>query len=620
MNLKKFKNFLIKRKTYFILGIIIFILFVVSSAFLINTLKTKETADKTWQIEVNYSHSKKKFSLSKISLINGKYIPDQRAALYSPYNLKVFDNSGKEIFSEKVNLSQEILYDYFNSASASSSFTNDVKSVFFVPFGADSSKIIIYKGNTDILEINLPKKTSYGFTPKAYAQTASISCGPVTTVFINDNYTNTNQFKSDVSYLENLYNTTPPYNVSPSIFDFKEVDQAQNFGCATSGIKWCIENKISNIKTAGLASYPSAQKFIVLVNNPNALSVDGGLAGLVNGVGGDTIIYTNFIYPGPTGAKPFAAASHELEGHAVGYLWDRYVSSDPNYSSIPAGFPQSNCSTGPQGESFWPQAGSTGVYKGCANGSQYAPYPLTCRSQTPALISGGTNNTIMSAIGCSPNEFDPVEQAWIKNNILPYYKPCSGGPVQTISPSPVPTTSPSLTPSPTGSPTPVPVVHSINGNAFVDSNNNGQKDSNEQNFQGLTVTLSGPYSGSLVTDSSGNYSFSNVPEGQYTISANDSYYHISFGSHTFTVTANTLAFTINFPIPPSALNTPTAEPTLVSPSPTQSPAPFPTIQATEVTPTPAPIPSAASYTCVFDPSCQTGQSSIQICPLKCTPN
>ncbi len=621
MNLQKFKAFLINKKNYLIAVLAILIILILSGIYLINSIKTKEVTEKTWQLELTYNQTSQKLILDKLNLINGQYIPDQRNSLYSPYKLEVLDSKGKVIYSAKINITEQILYDFFPNATAGSSLTENAKSVIFVPFQNTASKMIILRNNKNVLEVNLPGLTSYNFVQSADAASKSISCGPVTTVFINDNYTNIDRFKTDVSYLENLYNTTPPYNVNPSIFDFKEVDSSQNFGCATSGIKACIENKLTAIKSSGLRYYPSAQKFIVLVDNPNALSVDGGLAGLVNGVGGDVIIYTNFVYPGPTGGKPFAAASHELEGHAIGYLWDRYVSSDSNYSVIPSGYPQSNCSVNSSGEGFWPLAGSTGIYKGCANTNQYAPFPLTCQSFTKSLISGGTNDTIMSAIGCAPNEFDSVEKSWITNNILPFYKPCSGGPQSTITPTPTPAVSPTPTPTPT--PTPAPIIHSVTGTAFIDSNNNGQKDPGESAFPNLSVNLSGLYSGTSVTDFSGNYTFGNLPVGNYSISAKSTYYNLSFGSKSFTITQNTIGYTINFPIPPSALNTPTPTPApLENPTPTPAPSsqPFPTITANQATPTPVPVNPSATYTCVFDPSCVTGQSSIQICPLKCTPN
>ncbi len=621
MNLRKLKEkalIFLKKKTV-IVFIILALIIVLASALIILTNRSLAVKEKSWEIDLTYNSSTKKLSLDKLTLLNQQTITDQRGALYSPYKLEVLDKKGKVIFGEKINITEQILYDYFiNAPDNSLSLPSGIKTVLFIPYQNGSSKIVISRNNNVVLKISLPQAVSFNFVSQANALTQSVSCGPITTVFINDNYTNITQFKNDVSYLENLYNSTPPYNITPSIFNFEEVDAAQNYGCAKSGITWCMENLTGSIKNVGLKYYPNAQKFIVLVDNPNAMAVDGGIAGLVNGVGGDVIIYTNYVYSGPTGGKPFAAASHELEGHAVGYLWDRYVSTDPSYSAIPAGYPKSNCSTNPSGESFWSGAGSTGVYKGCANSSQYAPFPLTCQSGTKNLISGGTNNTIMSAIGCAPNEFDSVEQAWIKSNILPYYQPCSGGPQTTNSPTPtpVPSSSPTFTPTPSPTPTPQPIVHSITGTAFVDNNNNGVQDPGEQGYQGLNISIQGPISATTTTDFSGKYAFINVPVGTYSLQAFDKRLTISFSLNNLSILQNTLTQTMNFPIPAYALNTPTPTP-ISTAFPTPTPTPFAVLSPT---PTPQSYSSAATYTCVFDSSCITGQSSIQICPLKCTPN
>ena len=615
MNIREIKVKIVnlfRKKTFILTGLFLIIVFLLSTALLIiNSNKSSQQPDKTWQIEVTYNSNAKKLSLDKLTVINRKTVPDQRNALYAPYTLEVLDKNGNVIFQEKVSITEQILYDLFLDAPDSHlSMPTDLKSVIFVPFQKDAAKIIILRNSNTVLQINLPKLTSLGFIKSVQAAQQSVSCGPIATVFINDNYTNTDKFKSDVSYLENVYNTISPYNINPSIFDFKEVDSPQDFGCATLGIKSCINNLSGAIKNAGLRSFPNAQKFIVLVDNPNALTIDGGIAGLVNGMGGDVIIYTNYVYQGPTGGKAFAAAAHELEGHAIGYLWDRYVSSDPKYAAIAPGDSMSNCSTNPQGEAFWKGAGSTGVFQGCSNQGQYAPYPLTCQSNTKALISGGTNDTIMSAIGCAPDQFDQVEQAWIVNNILPYYKPCSGTPLATITPLP------SVTPLPT--PIPTAIIHSISGSAFVDSNGNGKQDTGELGYAGLTVNLTGSFSGSTITDSFGKYSFINIPVGNYSISAKDS--RITFGSVNLSaITQNTISETVDFPIPASVLNTPMPIAS-VTPIPTPVIITEPTVLSS---PTPAPTPTpnpGATYTCVIDPNCNSGKSSIQICYLKCTPN
>jgi hypothetical protein len=745
MNFQKFKektiNFFKTKKNFWapflIFFVVVFtIVFVIGSSF--NSQKNK-----SWELTVAYSQSSKKIVLDNLKVINRKTIVDERQAMYSPYKLELLNEKGNVIFQEKVNITEQILYDFFINSTESADLTpRSLKSVIYIPYQNEAVKIVIFKENSKVLEINLPKNVSYNLIKEAEAQTQSVMCGPLQVVFINNNYTNVDKFRSDVAYLKNLYNSTPPYNTSSSIFDFKEIDNPQNFGCETSGIEFCMNNRYSQIQSVGLNQFPQAQKFILLVDNSNAASVDKGLAGAASGVGGNVIIFTNYIYQGNSGGIAFVAAAHELEGHAVGWLYDRYVYIDASYGQIGQGEPATNCSANPSGESFWSKAGSSSVFKGCGNVNQYAPSdPKACVISNPKLIAGGPSNSAMSAAGCTNvNQFDPVEQYWIKNNILPYYQPCVGStPVPTQSPN-LPTSTPIVyTPSPTAQ----AISHEITGIAYVDANSNFKYDIGEKGYQGLKVTISGPVSINTVTDTAGGYSFKNIPVGNYSISAFSD--RLSFTQTNLPpITQNVTLMQVNFPIPPLLTTTPT--PNAVS-TPTPSPAntpvsnpgspqnlkahsycgghgentnnvsftdfswdnvpgaqqyivfyskgvnygPYPittnnlttplhkcdstykpplcinnqcqtdpkqtntgygcgftpgTVSwkvatadsngnvtssfsesefeaidcSSNSTPTPTPQGQATTYTCVFDPSCASGKTSMQICPLICTPN
>lgn len=462
MNFQKFRektvNFLKTKKNLLII-LLIFVILSLSAAVFIIGNNSNPLQDKSWELNLIFNKNTQKLSLEKLRIIDRKTIVDERQALYSPYKLEVLNNQGNVIFQKKINITEQILYGIFLNATGSAmSSPTELKSVIFIPYNTEAAKINILRQNSTVLQINLPKNISYSFVKRAEATTVpSVSCGPIQVVFINNNYTNTTQFKNDVSYLKNLYNNTPPYNVNPSIFDFQEIDNLQNFGCEASGIMNCINNKHIEIETTGLNDFPNAQKFIVLVDNPNALNVDQGYAGVVNGIGGNIAIFTNYVYRGIS----FAAATHEFEGHAVGWLLDRYVATDINYSKIEQGDLVSNCSTNSQGEPFWPGAGSTGVFRGCGNINQYAPSdPNECITTNPQLISGGPTNTVMSATGCTVNDkFDQVEGYWIKNNILPNYKPCPGySPTPTLTAEPTASSTSTPTPTSTSTPTPTPTL------------------------------------------------------------------------------------------------------------------------------------------------------------------
>lgn len=80
-----------------------------------------------------------------------------------------------------------------------------------------------------------------------------------------------------------------------------------------------------------------------------------------------------------------------------------------------------------------------------------------------------------------------------------------------VDPGLCPTPTPTLTPTPTG-------AYTIQGNVYVDANSNQVKDGGDTNYgAGTTVTLSGSESRSTITDGSGNYVFSGLYNGTYTV-------------------------------------------------------------------------------------------------------
>jgi hypothetical protein len=64
-----------------------------------------------------------------------------------------------------------------------------------------------------------------------------------------------------------------------------------------------------------------------------------------------------------------------------------------------------------------------------------------------------------------------------------------------------------------------PEPGSISGAAFADWDRNGVRDAAEPGLAGVSVSLSGPATGSAVTDGSGGYTLANVPTGLYSVSA-----------------------------------------------------------------------------------------------------
>jgi hypothetical protein len=62
-----------------------------------------------------------------------------------------------------------------------------------------------------------------------------------------------------------------------------------------------------------------------------------------------------------------------------------------------------------------------------------------------------------------------------------------------------------------------PVLGGIQGTVFFDLNYDGVHDANEAGLANWLVTLSGPVDATILTDAAGNYSFTGLPAGTYTV-------------------------------------------------------------------------------------------------------
>lgn len=218
---------------------------------------------------------------------------------------------------------------------------------------------------------------------------------------------------------------------------------------------------------------------------------------------------------------------------------------------------------------------------------------------------------------------------------------CGGG--QAVSPQcagGVPPTNPSDQPLPTNPvptnipPTDVPLSYQISGKVYK-TTGEGIKDA--------MLLLSGDTSRDTKTDILGNYSFDNLEEGNYYVTLD--YNGNQKLSEKIILTLNSRRKIADFKvsddgtIDPPIITTPTPIPTRV---PTSTPVPTgsrttvtPTqgITPTQTSPTSPPVggrnpsptkkstPTPIPYTCVPDEECikKSGQSNIQLCPLKCTP-
>lgn len=219
---------------------------------------------------------------------------------------------------------------------------------------------------------------------------------------------------------------------------------------------------------------------------------------------------------------------------------------------------------------------------------------------------------------------------------------CSGGTAPTNPPNQLSPTSAVPTNIP---PTEAPLSYQISGKVYKTT---GEGISNAK------LLLSGYTSRDTVTDASGNYSFDNLESNEdFELSPYFVTLEIIINgtstqkpSEPIVLTSNSRHRIVNFEIendvikPPIIITptpiptrVPTLRPTLIptgsriTSTPTQGVTPTgtsptsPPVGGRDPSPTKKPTPTPVPYTCVPDQDCinKSGQSNIQLCPLKCTP-
>lgn len=428
---------------------------------------------RTWELTLSFSNLTHNLSLKKLAVLDKTITQDFRSATNSPYEIVVLDKSGRALFRTKINITKQLIYNILNlpvgSPSADLTLSPSLDTLVYIPYSPAAEKIQITEKFTPVLEINVTPELSFNLVPEVMAQTTPNSCGPLQVVLISDGYSSQSQFQQDAAQLKSILSSIAPYSSTPSMFDYKELYNTTSLGCL-SGIgprpevgryTGCIFNPL--IQSIGRNAYPSASKFIVLVNNPNAEAVDGGAYGFTNDIGGDMAVFTNRA---DHGLSKFEVAPHEFLGHAVGELYDRYVSKVPGYGPLIPGN-RSNCTDNQSGEKAWQDLGINRTFPGCSNPAYFAPTTLDCPSQNPILANGGSKTSLMSALKCGGNTFDPVETKWIQTKIIPKYQIACNTPQQTT-----PTTPPTTAPT-TGTGSNNPYVTSgnfVQGQVYVDLN------------------------------------------------------------------------------------------------------------------------------------------------------
>ncbi|HSW96254.1 MAG TPA: hypothetical protein VLF89_00355 [Candidatus Saccharimonadales bacterium] len=398
-------------------------------------------SSKIWQISFSFNTKTQKLSMQKITIQKGT-VQAASQNNTSPYKLFILDKNQHILFQTDITIAQQILYDvYFPPGATPSGFPQleNLDSLVAVPYFPEAQTIQIEKNAQTILTFHPPKEVSFFRLPSLIQQSYAATCDLLHIVFVSDGYSDMTKFHADAQRAEATYISKAPFSAHADIFDFKTIDNlATNpLGCKTNNALnvYCIYTnanltKISNTVFSAypqLPHDPTYTKIVVLVDGaPQPFTGGGFVLGVANAIGGQFGVFQNQLFFETT-------ATMEVLGHDVGQLYDRYLyPAQPGTASdmgntIPAPY-QSNCSTNPQGASFWKNAGVTTGYKGCTSQYMYAPAPLDCPN------GGGSSTTLMSAAGCAGAQFDGVEQYYLQSVILPKY--CKFVPTSTPSPTP----------------------------------------------------------------------------------------------------------------------------------------------------------------------------------------
>ena len=476
------------KKKLYLIGAVLAVVFMIIAGLVFYIQGTKQELvsidqPKTWQIIINYNATSDQFKLKELQLLDKEINPDERGAKFSDYELKLLDENKNVLISKKVTVMTfipDVGMEVNPPEGSETSQPSEFESIMYLNHEVNGKHIILTRRGESVLEMTVPSKKKALIDFPNISKAHAASCNPLEVAFISEGYTDFNKFHQNAQTFADAFINLPPFNSkNPSIFDFKVVDNSQSLGCVNNGILYCIRYQSAKADQIVRAQYPKVSKIVILVNAGLNNPKDQGALGVTSGIGGDYAVFaTNF---GNVSPMVLTVAKHELLGHGVGQLYDRYVAVDPSYGKFNNSV-RSNCTEKPGGESFWPTAGISGTFNGCGNKAYIAPSASSyCpKPPNPNLLASGTPASLMSAAGCGGPNFDSVEQYWITNQILPDYTGCEGGA------TPIPNTS-GGTNQPTATPTiGLPAASSIVGNVFNDANNNDKKDSGEAGVSGAT--------------------------------------------------------------------------------------------------------------------------------------
>lgn len=538
-NIHYLKDYILHRK-YIFIGIILLFIIALLSFLIIGTSKKTQNKivnsriSKVWHVTFSYDTQNGQVKVRKV--VVGKGVAVKTPFTFSPYVLKIKNSLQQSLFETNVTITEGMVYNTYINPSASGSAKIDSPSLpptietrITVPYFDSASSIELFRDKIKILEFRPVKSTSFKVVKEANAAPFSEACGPVNIVFLSEGYQDMNKYRTDVQKVKQVLLSTEPYASNPTALDLSRIIEnpsSNPLGCIQGGrlyTQCVVDPNTVNQKVVPLIfeKFPELidnadyLKIIVLANAPAELKGESyKILGVVSGIGGFMSTFTTLPDQFVTESIIQNTEIHEIGGHAIGRLFDRYVynSSNSNLTATQISNTRqsiisepSNCSPNPLGEPFWTTIGISQGYQKCHLEDMYAPEPQACRDQFGNMTDRGNPNSVMSGGECGKNLFDRTEQAFIRTQIIPrYLKQCSLQPSNT--PSPV---------SQESTPT-LPQARSfkIKGTVILRSPA-GNESSCPANT--MRIDLDGPTTKTIIIPSDGTFDFSNLISGTYTV-------------------------------------------------------------------------------------------------------
>ncbi len=358
----------------------------------------------TYKINVVFDRQEQSAEIASVESLPEKIISAATTDPISLYTLRIVDNNNNLLMSKNITVNETIIAHPQHTASEVSENTEEtvidelperIGTAIYVPYYPKATKIEIIKDGAiaSTTEVPLPER-NLALTPAS--SVSEIAAGKYKVVIVGEGFADDASFQTKVNAFKSSITNVAPYGNVADHIEFVTYQHNTALGCSQNIVN-CLWNRTFESGAQQAMAATGANGVVALING-------GGTPGAYTGTGPAILNTTQDI--------PWQAR-HEFLGHMIGALNDRYLNSSLGGGGGIA-FKPSNCSSNPNGESWWGQAGSTGAAPGCEAPSLYAPFP-----NDPACTKGGNKNTIMANCPGATIEFDSVEKYWISNYILP---------------------------------------------------------------------------------------------------------------------------------------------------------------------------------------------------------